>query len=246
MTTTPETRPCLIFNPPAMDGPSGDLELVSAIFRAALQIAEIAEIADVRRAPLGDIVIALPHDLYYRARTTVVAGSAKSLLDWMLENHPGVGAVVAKYPGQPEVDPATKIKEPLGGRHEQAYEQDERRLRAGQMCGPRGELAIRAMAREVLIDRMRSEIEAMEEWRNGAAALAREGLVEVGAAQGPGEFFKALRAELGQLREDLRVEEGKVARLTEELARLNGTGGAVAPGSGGGSMATPGVLAVVP
>jgi len=37
-----------------------------------------------------------------------------------------------------------------------------------------------------------------------------------------------------------------IADATPGALALNGTGGAVAPGSGGGSMATPGVLAVVP
>jgi len=37
-----------------------------------------------------------------------------------------------------------------------------------------------------------------------------------------------------------------IADATPDALALNGSGGAVAPGSGGGSMATPGVLAVVP
>jgi hypothetical protein len=37
-----------------------------------------------------------------------------------------------------------------------------------------------------------------------------------------------------------------IADATPGALALTGTGGAVAPGSGGGSMATPGVLAVVP
>ena len=37
-----------------------------------------------------------------------------------------------------------------------------------------------------------------------------------------------------------------IADATPGALALNGTGGAVAPGSGGGSMATPGVLSVVP
>ena len=56
-------------------------------------------------------------------------------------------------------------------------------------------------------------------WRDGAAALAREGLLEVGARQGPAEFFKALRWQLAQLRQDLAIEEGKTANLSAELAR---------------------------
>lgn len=47
------------------------------------------------------------------------------------------------------------------------------------------------------------------------------------------------------LREVLRAGL-TIADATPGALALNGTGGAVAPGSGGGSMATPGVLAVVP
>ena len=47
------------------------------------------------------------------------------------------------------------------------------------------------------------------------------------------------------LREALRAGL-TIADATPGALALNGTGGAVAPGSGGGSMATPGVLAVVP
>ena len=47
------------------------------------------------------------------------------------------------------------------------------------------------------------------------------------------------------LREVLRAGL-TIADATPGALALNGSGGAVAPGSGGGSMATPGVLAVVP
>lgn len=154
MTTTPETRPCLIFNPPE---DADDTQVLVALFTAASLVSGAAE---PFLGPIGEVVVGVPIDLHQRASRIRVRGT--SLLDYVRMNCQSE-MVVVPDPAAPSAD--------------------------------------------------------HERWRDGAAALAREGIVEIGAAQGPGEFFKALRAELGQLREDLRVEEGKVARLTEELAR---------------------------
>ena len=80
------------------------------------------------------------------------------------------------------------------------------------------------------LDLVKQLCQYTEAWRDGAAALAREGFLEIGAGQGPGEFFKGLRATVERLQIDLQHYRGaatgatamRVQELELEVTRLTG------------------------
>lgn len=235
---TTDTTLALTFTPRPMtpDG-AGDFAQLQALFKAA---------AEVRRVPgnlqtIGDPVVVIPREIWHRVTTTMVdADRPQTVLEYMIANYPGTTARVAesgedlqlelqRRAGLPccpncgtelradltqgEIVVATECKvcgwiEPSLGEIRRSNDQIMGALMGFQPGAAEADNLEQAR-----------RVAEMEAWRDGAAALAREGLLEVGAAQGPGEFFKSLRAEIGQVRGDLRVEERKVADLSAELAR---------------------------
>lgn len=192
MTTT---MLALTFSPPPWtpEG-AGDFQQLQALFKAAVETRHLPSVPRV----LGEPVIVISREIWRRVTTTAVAPSSpQTILEYMIANYPGIAAQVegANYP------------------HLEVEILDMGRTARFQ------DAAIEAWTRRVderdaEIGRLKIDLAHYREAAEGMTAQRVRELEEKLMMETNGHAY-----ELGEASEALRVEEGKVARLTEELAR---------------------------